>query len=321
MSMGIMAIVASGIFGVQPMCTERDFQMALGTSIQGDHEFIARAVFDDYVERAQEINSEPKDQTRSPIEQLELRLQQTVQADILFDEFLDSLSVLNNEEDWNMGIVNLRRSVLLEARKQNNPWPSTIWVDVPSITPVPKNILLRIDAFLIENADKDTQDRFGATRAKLSGAPDTCKAFEKQAMERWGAFTDIIEPYVDNEVTSVLYPQLTQNIETQTLVSWINKNITNTSIKDKANLQFAVWKTTRAQQKQEVVSLIRDARIKFGFDPWSRGCGEQNYSRQSRIKNKLLQKTAELQESVETTSKTLLQLLSAEQRQQFEDEQ
>ncbi len=320
MSMGALALLVCGIINVQPMCTERDFQMALGTSIQGDHEFVARAVFDDYVERAQEIQTVVDDQNMSTIEKLDIRLQQTIQADNLFDEFLDSLSVLNNEEIWKMGIVNLRRSVFLEARKQNNPWPSTVWVNLPNVASVPKSVLLRIDAFLIENIDHDIQDRFGAARAKLSGTHDDCRLFEKQAMERWGDYTDIVEPHIEENIKSILYPQLTQDSTVERIISWIVNNIDDPTIKDKANLQLAVWKTTHTKQQQEVISLIRSARINFGFDPWSRGCGDQSFSRQSRIKNKLLQKTAEIQESTETTCKTVLQLLSPEQRQRFKDD-
>ena len=320
MSMGALAIVVCGIFGVQPMCTERDFQMALGAAIQGDHGFIARAVFDDYADLVQELDKARGTKKPSQAQQLSDLLRKTIQADALFDELLDSLAVLNKEEAWQMGLVNLRRSILLQARKSNNPWPSTVWVNIPTITPVPKSILLEIDKFLIENIAADIQERFGAASAKLRGDSETCATFEKQAMERWSNYTKIIEPYINSDVEEVLYPQLSKNDFVEHIASWIVTNVPDSSVVSRANLQLAMWKNSTTQKKREVISLICSTRKNFGIDPWSRGCGTQNYSRQSRVKNELLQKTAEMQESVTSTCKVLLGLLTPEQLQLFDEE-
>ena len=60
MSTGLVIAVLSSLMGgglVQPICTPRDFQNAFRNSIQGDNEFIAKVIFDDYAEQVQAINA------------------------------------------------------------------------------------------------------------------------------------------------------------------------------------------------------------------------------------------------------------------------
>ena len=320
MGLGALLMVVCGLFAVQPMCTERDFQSALGTSIEGDHEFIARAVFDDYTDQLRDIATQENSQKLSQTEQLEIRKRKSQQAKELFDNLLESLAVLKNTPSWKMGLVHLRRTVLLKARESNNPWPSTVWVDLPSLTPVPKNVLIEIDIFLLANADHDIEERFGAMHAGLQFDSESCRSYEKRAMERWGNFENIIAPYMTDTIEAVAYPQLATDQRVVNTVSWIINNVQDTSVMDRANLQLAVWKTRNTQSKMAAISLIRNARINHGFDPWSRGCGAQGYASQSQIKNKLLQTSAEMQESVISTCKVLLSLLTPEQLQLFDEE-
>ncbi len=321
MGFGALVIVVCGIFSVQPVCTERDFQLALGASIEGDHEFIARAVFDAYNDQIRGIAAQGESPKNSQVEQLESRKRETKQAKTLFDDLLESLGVLNNAPSWSMGIVHLRRSVLLKARESNNPWPSTVWVDLPSVTTVPKNLLVEIDAFLLTNADDDIEDRFGAINANLLSDTESCRFYEKRAMERWGNFEQIIAPYMVDATWAIAYPQLTTDQRVVNIVSWIAGTVQDASVVEKANFQFAVWKTKNEHSKRAAISLIHNARMNHGFDPWSSGCSAQAYASQSQIKNKLLQATAQMKELTDDIYTSVSKLLSPNQLQQFEDAQ
>ncbi|MBC8202177.1 MAG: hypothetical protein H8E86_09035 [Planctomycetes bacterium] len=321
MGLGTLVIVVCGICSVQPVCTERDFHLTLGASIDGDHEFIARAVFDAYNDQMLEIVSKEESPKNSQAEQLKNRKQETKQAKALFDELLESLGVLNNDQSWSIGLVHLRRTVLLRARESNNPWPSTVWVDLPSLTTVPKNLLVEIDAFLLANIDEDIEDRFGAMSANLVSDSESCRFYEKRAMERWGNFEQIIAPYMVDAALAIAYPQLATDQRVSNIVSWILGNVQDSGVVEKANFQFAVWKTRNEQSKRVAISLIHNARMNHGFDPWSSGCGAQAYVGQSQIKNKLLQATAQMKESTDEIYTSVLKLLSPNQLQQFEDAQ
>lgn len=309
------------VSGVQPVCTEKDFQNALGTSILGDHEFIARAVFDDYGDQVKLIEIIDGGEATSKTKLIEQGFEQTKQADALFDELLESLQVLSNDYEWKMSIIELRRTVLLESRNSNNPWSSTVWVDVPKIVDTPNSVNLAINDFLIANFDSDIEDRFGAMHAKQIGDEDLCMLFEKRAMDRWAAYSNIIQLYVNKDIEQAMYPQIVQSQDVQNTLKWITQHIDDRGTIDKANLLFAVWKTTVSKLKQESISLINNSRKSFGFDPWSKGCGTQDYSKKSRVKNQLLQKTAIMQETTEKTVKGLLNLLSQDQLQLFDSEQ
>jgi hypothetical protein len=310
-----------GIDDVQPVCTEKDFQKALGTSILGDHEFIARAVFDDYIDRIKLIASEGSVEPNSKTYTIDYQHKQTKQADELLDELLESLQVLSNDEKWKMGIVELRRTVLLGSRNSNNPWPSTVWVDVTEIVDIPNSAHLAINDFLISNFDSDVEDRFGAIRAKVLGDEALCKSYEKRAMNRWASYSKIIQPFLNKDIEQAMYPQIKQSNDVKNTLEWIVQHVDDRGTIDKANLLFAVWKTTFSKLKQESISIINNSRRRFGFDPWSKGCGTNDSSQKSRAKNQLLKKTATMQEATEKTVRDLLNLLSQDQRHLFDSEQ
>lgn len=316
MVLGIFAMVATA---VQPICTRSDFQEAFGSSLQSDYAFVARAAFEDYLEQVQKIDVGNYDRNTTPIEQLQDRLEATIKADGLFDDLMGSLSVLSSDRSWKRNIIDLRRSVLLEARKANNPWPATIWVNLSDIVQIPVDTAQEIDAFLIDNIDEDRTDRFSASVAILAGNSEDCRIYEKRAMVRWNQYISIIEPYINEDVESVLYPQLSNNDGVRNLMSWMMSNVDNVTTLENAQFQLAAWNSAHTQQKLDAIKLIRGTRATLGFDPWSRGCGIQNYSRQSRIKNELIKKTAAIQETNKSYIKILLSLLNPEQLQEFKD--
>ncbi|HIB01443.1 MAG TPA: hypothetical protein EYN11_04995 [Phycisphaerales bacterium] len=325
MSTSLVIAVLSILMGsglVQPICTPRDFHNAFGNSIQGDNEFIAKAIFDDYAEQVQAINSgETENADTTPSQQLAIELQRATEADMLFDELLSSLSVINNDIEWRTSIANLRRSVLLEARKFTNPWPATVWVDVPSITTVPDSVLFQIDTFLLNNIDKDRTERFMASVLQLGGNVLKCKAYEKQSMQRWGEYLDIIAPYIDEEVAAALYPQLNTGEEVQRIANWIYKNSNDTKIHESVSKQLAIWNTIKKKQNETIIQLVINSRKQLGFDPWSRGCGQQTDTAAYKIKNELMQKSAEINEFDKATNNVLLRLLPEELRHSFESEE
>jgi len=314
MSTGLVIAVLSSLMGsglVQPICTPRDFHNAFGNSIQGDNEFIAKAIFDDYAEQVQAINSgETENADTTPSQQLAIEY-----------ELLSSLSVINNDIEWRTSIANLRRSVLLEARKFTNPWPATVWVDVPSITTVPDSVLFQIDTFLLNNIDKDRTERFMASVLQLGGNVLKCKAYEKQSMQRWGEYLDIIAPYIDEEVAAALYPQLNTGEEVQRIANWIYKNSNDTKIHESVSKQLAIWNTIKKKQNETIIQLVINSRKQLGFDPWSRGCGQQTDTAAYKIKNELMQKSAEINEFDKATNNVLLRLLPEELRHSFESEE
>lgn len=325
MSTGLVIAVLSSLMGgglVQPICTPRDFQNAFRNSIQGDNEFIAKVIFDDYAEQVQAINAgETEKENATPSQQLAIELQYATEADMLFDELLSSLSAINNDIEWRIRIANLRRSVLLEARKFTNPWPATVWVDVPGITTVPDGVLFQIDTFLLNNIDKDRTERFMASALQIGGNVLKCKAYEKQSMQRWCEYLDIIAPYIDEEVSIALYPQLDTGEEVQRIANWIYKNSNDAKVHESVLKQLSIWKTIKKKQNETIIQLVINARKQLGFDPWSRGCGQQADTAAYKIKNELMQKSAEINEFDNSTNNVLLRLLPEELRHSFESEE
>ncbi len=315
----VVSMIVAVSIGIQPMCTRDDFQKVFGDVIQDNNSYIAEAVFDDYLEQVQQIESSDYDKKLPPIKRLQNQLNSAIEADTLFDSFVSSLSVLGNDARWKRSVMDLRRSVLLNARKVNNPWPATVWVNLPNIAPVSDSTADQINTFIIENIDNDRTDRFSASAAILSGDKEACRQYEKRAMARWNEYVTIIEPHINKDVEVVLYPQLSEDESVIELTGWVLSNIEDKDIKDKATLQLAFWTKKHNKQKLDAITVIRSARTSFGFDPWSRGCGVQAHSRQSRKKNELLKKTAAIQETNNEYLAILLSMLTPEQRQQFEE--
>ena len=326
MSMGlllaiILSISENGI--VQPVCSQNDFQQAFGNSMQGDTEFIARAVFDDYQEQlyvmAQD-NSREEETDIPPVGILMSRLSRERASGELFDALLSSLDVLNENIQWKINIANLRSTVLLRARMAKNPWQGVVWPDVSSMTKIPTDVLFQIDSFLKNNIDEDREDRYYAIAMQTYGKIERCRAIEKQAMTRWNEFLQLIDPFVRTDILFTLYPHLDRGEKVHHVKKWIDDFVQDEFILVSVRKQFSLWNTLHKKLNQTVVNLVVHARATFGFDPWSRGCGQPIESSAYKIKNELLQKSAEIQEFNETTVNLIMNLLSKELRQRFEEE-
>lgn len=319
--MGFILVAILGMSnGLQPACTEEDFQMAFGNSTQGDTAFIARVVFDDYLEQLIAVDQEytcEEDVDAPPLGTLMLELSKENAVDALFDTLLSSLLVLNESADWKLGIANLRRTVLLRARKAKNPWQGVVWVDIPNM---PTETVLQLDLFLQNNIDEDRTERYYGLGMQSWGEAQKCRKFEKQAMERWGTFLQIIAPSINEGVLYTLYPQLDQGKEVHRVSRWMFKHVLDKDILASVRKQIELWGSLHKRQNQTIVDVIVKTRSKLGFDPWSRGCGIPAGSPGYKIKNELLQKSAEIQEFNNSIIEVILNLLTEEQRQLFEKE-
>lgn len=321
MFVGVSLIIAV-VTGVQPMCTSDQFRDAFGESLQGEQEIVATAIYNDYLSQYQKLQIEFGSGRDSPSKKLVDRFTLSNQADQLFDDFLDSLSILNNSQTWKRGVVDLRRTVFLQARQSDNPWPSTIWVDLPSLVSLQdERVVYTIDSFLVNNIDNDRNDRFNALAASLAGDDEDCAEITQRAMKRWGNYQKIIDPYSSRSLELLIYPQLDLSNQVHDVMGWITSNITDEKILSTSNYQFSLWQTIHDRQQKEIISLVRKARTELGFDPWSRGCGHPGSSTATTIKNKLLQGSAEIVELNRSTFKVMLQKLSPVQRIQFEESQ
>jgi len=317
--MFVAALVA--IFAtVHPVCTTQQFHGALDPALHGEREIIAIAIFDSYLDQIQELTTEKKPERRTPVELLDTRLKHTMRAEIMFDDLLSSLAILDGSTDWKRCIADLRRTILLQARLVDNPWPAAVWIDLPSMMATHEGGLIQaINTFLIDNINSDTIDRYSALRAKRTGDIESCKAYERKAMKRWGEYQEIINPYMTAQFNLDAYPKLDRGDHVFQVNDWINSSIQDQSIVNTTRRQFALWKTVHNKQNNEVIALVQRARSELGFDPWSRGCGHPTNSIASSLKNKLLRRSAEIQELQLSTVNAMLQQLSPEQLQQFED--
>jgi hypothetical protein len=326
MSMGLLVTAILGVSGsgiVQPICSQEDFQQAFGNSMQGDTAFIAHAVFDDYLEKLNTISQDSSCEEVTdapPVGVLMARLGKEKAADEVFDTLLSSLSALNEDVDWEIRIANLRRTVLLRARMAKNPWKGVVWADVPNITTVPGNVLLQIDSFLQKNIDEDRTDRYNAIAMQMYGETTKCRKYEEQAMNRWAEYLLLVSPYINRDVLQAIYPQLDTGKKVHLVKHWVFENITEENTLESVRQQISLWNAVHNKQNQVVVGLVVKARAQLGFDPWSRGCGIQFGSSGYKIKNELLQKSAEIQEFNNSTIDVILNLLTKKQRQLFEEE-
>jgi hypothetical protein len=96
-------------------------------------------------------------------------------------------------------------------------------------------------------------------------------------------------------------------------MEWIELNVEDKNTIIDARTQLTVWIAINNQQHKEVIALVRRARTELGFDPWSRGCGDPSSSTATLLKNKLLQRSAEIVELNRSTLSAILQLLTPEQ--------
>ena len=323
MSIGLILVAIVSISGsgtMQPICTQEDFQLSIGNSTQGDTAFIAQAVFDDYLEQLITLEQEysrEDDMDPPPAGDLMQQLSKEQASDDLFDTLLSSLAALNEGPQWKISIANLRRTVLLRAREAKNPWQGVVWLDISNM---PADAVVRVDLFLQNNIDEDRTDRYYGIAMQTLGDSEKCRTFEKQAMQRWGTFLKLITPYLNEKIIVHLYPQIDRGKHVHRVKDWITTHIQDEDTLASARQQFKLWNSLHEKLNQTIVELVVRARSELGFDPWSRGCGQPVGSLAYKLKNELLQKSAEIQEFNNTTTRLILDLLTQKQRQQFEEE-
>jgi hypothetical protein len=316
-----LTIAIAVIADVQPVCTSTQFLEVLTSTHQFEHELIATAVFKDYTEQYQKLQIEPDSGRISPSTKLNNRYVLANQADQLFDDLLVSLSILDANRQWRRNIVDLRRAVLLRARRSDNPWLATIWVDLAGFMPLEEDVAFEIDSFLIENIDVDRRDRFDALAAGLQGNTIACAEITARAMHRWSEYQKIIEPHMTRPLVPAIYPQLDLNNHIFDVMEWIELHVTDTKTLTNCRNQITIWIALHNQHQKEAIELVRRARTELGFDPWSRGCGHPSSSAATLLKNKLLQRSAEIVELNRSTVNAMLQLLTPEQKILFNERQ
>ena len=309
-----LSITIAVVAEVQPVCSPAQFLDVFESPLQAEHELVATAVFKDYTEQYQKLQVEPDSGRVSPSTKLSHRFALANQADQLFDDLLASLSVLDTASKWQRSVVDLRRTVLLRSRRSDNPWRSTTWVDLARFMPLQEDVINVIDSFLINSIDDDRRDRFDALAAGLEGDKDACAEITARAMHRWSEYQKIIEPHMTRPLMSAVYPQLDVNNHVYDAMEWIELNVDDKNTISDTRNQFTVWVAIHNQQQKEVIALVRRARTELGFDPWSRGCDHPSSSAATLLKNRLLQRSAEIVELNRSTVSAILQRLTPEQK-------
>ena len=105
------------------------------------------------------------------------------------------------------------------------------------------------------------------------------------------------------------------------IANWIYKNSNDAKVHESVLKQLSIWKTIKKKQNDTIIQLVINARKQLGFDPWSRGCGQQADTAAYKVKNELMQKSAEINEFDNSTNNVLLRLLPEELRHSFESEE
>ena len=308
----ICSILLTVVLGVQPVCTKSTFSQFVEPSLHGDTKVVARAIFDDYLEQVQKLDSGHTER-QTPIEFVIEQREKEIQADFLLDSFLDSLTVLDGDSNWLDVIKQLRRIVLLNARESNNPWPATRWDDIARTVQTNQKFLDNVDSFLLRYVDVDRNDRFVAIIAKLEGDKEGCVQAERRTMQRWAIYNALIEPYENESSLALRYPTI-HWVEKVTHVKFrIVDKIKDTAQADAVGNLFTLYRAVHKKRVRDVVELIKNTRINDGIDPLSLGCGSGGKTR-----NLILQRNAELQELETATIESMLQVLTPEQRQQLD---
>ena len=317
----MFGVLIATFMGIQPLCTQSTFVQEMGPSLSGENEFVARAVFNDYLEQSRETVPEDEAVPKSPKVQLAHKLSELKKEIARFEELLDSLSVLQPETGWARGIANLRRTILLQERSINNPWNGAVWVDVPSLQKSPDELIFAIDTFLIQNSAADQKDRFDSVlELRFGQDPKQCIEIEKRVVARWCAYYDIIEPFMTPVVEHNLYPELNQGNDVRNLYTWILKNTNDNKVYTSAKNCFDVWKQVHEKQKNVIVSLVLQSRKLRGIVPWSQGCGAGVQLDENSVRITLLRHSAEINEVNKSAIKTLLKLLTDEQISDYESD-
>jgi hypothetical protein len=306
-----LSVVVAVILGVQPVCGEATYRTTLEPSLHGDAKMVGRAIFDAYLEQVAQLD---KNQTapESRVEVIKARQITANNADALFDSLLESLSVLSEESSLQSGIMAARRTVLLDARQANNPWPETKWFDIAAIVQTNPEFLNIVDSFLLQYADTDRDDRFNATIAKLEGDRVACAEAERRTMQRWAIYDKLIEPFENGSTLEYRFSSIPKSGQVTNLYIEITDSIKDPTVTDIVRNQMVLYKTLYEKQKHSLIKLIKDARINEGVDPLSTGCGSVGLTR-----NLILQRSAEIHELNRSTVESMLRSLSNEQRQEL----
>ncbi len=304
--------VLVGIFlGVQPVCSEATFVKILQPTLQDESRVIARAVFDEYLENVAKLLG-TKDDSLSRVEELREQLELANSADDLLDSFLESIAVLGDGDSLRNGVMETRRTILLDARNVNNPWKATTWFDIAAFVPTNTRFLEAVDSFLLQHSDDDRDDRFVAIIAKLEGDRATCAKAERRTMQRWAIYSELIAPFENESTLEYRYPTIPKSESVADLFYKITDSVKDQKILDMVDSQMDLYEALHKKQKQALVELIKNARINEGVDPLSSGCGLSG-----KTKNKILQRTAEMHELNTATVESMLLGLTPEQRQEL----
>jgi len=311
----VSLITSSLLATAQPVCTESNFVEHMGRLLTGEHEVIARAIFEDYTSEVITVHSPNTNQPKNPYETLEYKEHQARKMDAIFDELTESLSVINSAPAWQRCIHDLRRSVLLNGRKTNNPWEQTIWINPSDFVTLSNASAKSINSFLHKAVDEDRTHRFAALKAKKINNNDACRSAEQNAMALWHDFyKQCVQPYQNDAIEYEMYKKIDHGEEITRMYKWVLDNVIENEISSLFKERYANWLLIHTRQLSGIKKIILKTRVEDGYDPLSNGCGHTNEGR-----FELLKQEAELSTINAKVEKDLRQLLTDEQSQSFEN--
>ena len=273
----LVSIIIACVLGVQPICDRTQFEKSCGKVLTGEYKSVANAIFDAYLDQVgaiEDSNTLDAEKTASSY---------------LFD-LIQSLTLLDDNGRWEEASNALRRSVLLQSRQVTNPWPATVWVDLALLDDV--NVTSETNSAVNEFLQKyyivDLEERYAALGAIVSGNTLLCEQLTANAMKRWAAYQQVIEPYMSHAtVQFAAYP----NLNTGHMVREVMDDLEKTNL-DPLEERFIRWSTWHNTQTQATIALIRSARSTYLFDPWSTRCGASTNKRALKLQQQLLQLSA-----------------------------
>ncbi len=308
-------IISTLLATAQPVCTESNFVEHMGKLLTGEHEVIARAIFEDYTSKVITVHSPNTNQPKTPYEILEYKENQAKKMDSIFDELTESLSVINRAPAWQRCIHDLRRSVLLNGRQTNNPWEQTIWINPSDFVALSNASAKNINSFLQNAIDEDRTYRFAALKAKRINNYDACRSAEKKAMTLWHEFyKQCIQPYQNDVIEYEMYKKIDHGEDIKRMYKWVLDNVIENEISSMFKERYANWLLIHTRQLSSIKKLILKTRVEDGYDPLSNGCGHTNERR-----FELLKQEAEMSTINAKFEKDLRLLLTDEQNQSFEN--
>ena len=313
--------IASLLLSVQPICTPKQFREFVNTNFNDSHYEVAQAIFDVYTDALQNNKIEPLPARATPRQSVEHKKKTASNALQSFEEMIGSLQLIDNSMAWNLKLVNVRREVLLESRPRQNPWPSAVWANIPwTYAKSQRELVFTLDQFFIENFKLDLQDRFDAELAILQHDNELCKSIESRSMKRWCVYDSLVGHIQDSVFKKAMFPQLKDVDEgVISLNNWIVNNTDDATVINSARHLFFSWLDFQDEKQEIIKSIVRTARLQYGIDPWSNGCGTPT-QQEEKVKNQMLKTTAEMQEHTTETMKLMLDLLTEEQAESFQSQ-